>query len=406
MKRPVLAYTSIAAIAAAALGFTVYREDLALQMQKADVEQAKPVVVETKPVDVSKPKDIAVSVVVPNVEPAPVLAGPAKDIEPSFDTVRVEKTGEAVIAGHAEPDAEVTVKLNGDVVGKTTSNADGSFVVVPEKPLAKGTGALTLSVAKNGEVTESEGSVVVSVLENAPAMVAKVDAKEPTLVLQDGATDYVAKDVQLTAVDYDATGAIIFSGKAAPGSIVRFYVDNKSVGEGAADASGFWSFKGTSNVPVGTHLLRADAVDTAGKVQSRIELPFMRETIEAVAAAQVAVAEPSKVVEAKPVVVEEAKQPDVIAAPAPAETVVEKTVEPVAQPAQGAVAAAPEPAPVVVRGPTTLVIQPGNSLWKLSRDVYGKGRMYTVIYKANRDQLRSPHKIFPGQILTAPAPKG
>jgi nucleoid-associated protein YgaU len=49
-----------------------------------------------------------------------------------------------------------------------------------------------------------------------------------------------------------------------------------------------------------------------------------------------------------------------------------------------------------------LVIQPGNSLWKLSREVYGKGRMYTIIYEANRDQLKNPNKIFPGQILTAP----
>jgi nucleoid-associated protein YgaU len=57
---------------------------------------------------------------------------------------------------------------------------------------------------------------------------------------------------------------------------------------------------------------------------------------------------------------------------------------------------------VVEEGPKKLVIQPGNSLWKLSREVYGKGRMYTIIYEANRDQLKNPNKIFPGQILTAP----
>jgi nucleoid-associated protein YgaU len=60
-------------------------------------------------------------------------------------------------------------------------------------------------------------------------------------------------------------------------------------------------------------------------------------------------------------------------------------------------------APVVVEeGPKKLVIQPGNNLWKLSREVYGKGRMFTIIYEANRDQLKNPNKIFPGQILTAP----
>ena len=63
-------------------------------------------------------------------------------------------------------------------------------------------------------------------------------------------------------------------------------------------------------------------------------------------------------------------------------------------------------APVVVPNqPSRLVIQPGNNLWKLSRQIYGKGRMFTIIYEANRDQLRNPNRIFPGQILTAPTQK-
>jgi nucleoid-associated protein YgaU len=28
--------------------------------------------------------------------------------------------------------------------------------------------------------------------------------------------------------------------------------------------------------------------------------------------------------------------------------------------------------------------------------------MYTVIYEANRSQVKNPNKIYPGQILTAP----
>ena len=52
-------------------------------------------------------------------------------------------------------------------------------------------------------------------------------------------------------------------------------------------------FKGGQALDVmgpGTHTLRADAVDAGGKVVSRIELPFLRETAETVAAAQVATA--------------------------------------------------------------------------------------------------------------------
>ena len=130
--------------------------------------------------------------------------------------------------------------------------------------------------------------------------------------------------------------------------------------------------------------MRADAVDATGKVLSRIELPFLREDAATVAASQVAVAEPVS----RAVTIE--KTPE----PAPAAAASEPVAAPVTQ-----VAAAPV---IVEEGPKKLVIQPGNNLWKLSREVYGKGRMYTIIYEANRDQLKNPNKIFPGQILTAP----
>jgi nucleoid-associated protein YgaU len=374
MKKPIAIFTSIAALAAAALGGTVYYSKTVAVPAPAITTAAAPKAVEVAPV-AEAPAKVAEETAVALVTPAPVVKAPKpKVILPSFDTVRVEASGDAVIAGRAEPDADVTVKLNGDVVGSAKTNADGSFVVVPAKPLAKGTGALTLEVSKNGAVTQSEGSVIVAVKDNAPALVAKIDPVAPTQVVQTGAPAQAPKEVQLTAVDYDAAGNIVFSGTAAPGSIVRFYVDNLSVGEGHADAAGGWSFKGAEMVTPGSHSLRADAVDAAGKVVSRIELPFLREEIAKVAAAHVLEAAPKTAAEV----------------PAAPKTEPDKQV-----------AVAPVVA-IVEEGPKTLVIQPGNSLWKLSREVYGKGRMFTIIYEANRDQLKNPNKIFPGQILTAP----
>lgn len=60
-------------------------------------------------------------------------------------------------------------------------------------------------------------------------------------------------------------------------------------------------------------------------------------------------------------------------------------------------------------GPDSVVVQPGNSLWRLARRLYGQGVQYTVIYEANRDQIRDPNLIYPGQVFTAPdtqAPQG
>jgi nucleoid-associated protein YgaU len=416
MKKPISIFTSLAALALAGFGVTYYvnpalvKTDVAAVAEKvADVPAAS---VAAKPVEAAPKADemaVAVAPETPKVEVAPeapkVVVVP-ESVAPSFDTVRVEQTGDAIIAGRADANAEVTVRLNGNIVGTTKANAEGAFVLVPAKPLTTGTGALTLEVNQGGKIITSEGSVIVAVKDNAPALVAKVDPAAPTAVLQNGATAEVAKELQLSAVDYDAAGNIVFSGSAAPGSIVRFYVDNAAAGEGQADTTGKWSFKGNETVKPGTHTLRADAVDTAGAVISRIELPFLREDAAKVAEALVAMA---PAVVAPVVEAPKAAAPAVDAAPADADPAVTPAPIPPKKSETLFAAASPDAAPanaapVVAgdEGPKRLVIQPGNNLWKLSREVYGKGRMYTVIYQANRDQLKNPNKIFPGQILTAP----
>ena len=67
-------------------------------------------------------------------------------------------------------------------------------------------------------------------------------------------------------------------------------------------------------------------------------------------------------------------------------------------------AVTPEPEKTGPEAPATgrVVIQPGNNLWQISRVIYGRGRQYTVIYEANKTQIRDPDKIYPGQIFDTP----
>ena len=51
----------------------------------------------------------------------------------------------------------------------------------------------------------------------------------------------------------------------------------------------------------------------------------------------------------------------------------------------------------------TYIVQPGNSLWRISRYLYGKGTQYTIIYEHNKDFIANPHLIYPGQVLSIPA---
>jgi hypothetical protein len=51
---------------------------------------------------------------------------------------------------------------------------------------------------------------------------------------------------------------------------------------------------------------------------------------------------------------------------------------------------------------TVAFVQPGNSLWRLARRTYGSGMRYTEIYEANKDQIRDPDLIYPGQVFVLP----
>ncbi|MQW88476.1 LysM peptidoglycan-binding domain-containing protein [Sinorhizobium saheli] len=51
---------------------------------------------------------------------------------------------------------------------------------------------------------------------------------------------------------------------------------------------------------------------------------------------------------------------------------------------------------------TTVIIRRGDTLWQISRRVYGAGVRYTTIYLANREQIQNPDLIRPGQIFGVP----
>ena len=57
---------------------------------------------------------------------------------------------------------------------------------------------------------------------------------------------------------------------------------------------------------------------------------------------------------------------------------------------------------VVVPSIETATVVRGDSLWRISSKTYGSGFRYTEIHQANRDQIRDPDLIYPGQIFVLP----
>jgi len=281
-------------------------------------------------------------------------AGP--QILPSFDVVRIDPQGNAVIAGRAAPNSDVVILDGGQEIGRATADQNGEWVWVPGEPLKPGSLNLSLRAQSAGQKPiDSKGSVVLVVPEphkdiagrendkSTGALVLKVPGEGvPPEVVQapKAPTDVQAGGLMLDVIDYDENGNVSLGGRAKPGATLRVYLDNNLLGETVAGESGRWTLRPGRDVAPGTYRLRVDEVDRNGKVTARIELPFARSEHLA-------------------------------------ETVTGNSV----------------------------IVQPGNSLWRIARRRYGSGPEFTIIFEANKDQIRDPDLIYPGQVFTLPVKK-
>jgi hypothetical protein len=318
------------------------------------------------------------------VQPAPGGdSGQATAAPPSFDVVRVNPSGDAVIAGRAEPDAEVTILDQGKAIGSVKADNRGEWVFLPDSALDPGEHSFTLESkpedAAEGEAAkqESETSVVVLVPDVAkdiagrtsdqPAGALAIEVPKsgtgPTRVLNvpnqpAEASAGAPKVPEISAIDYDPEGRAVLSGRAPEGARLFVYLDNQSIGEAVADEDGLWTFTPATPIAPGLHVIRVDQVDETGKVLARAQTPFEQAAVPLAAQA--------------------------------------------GSGAQQTAAATGSTADNAAAAEGRIVVQPGNSLWKLARESYGAGVRYTIIYEANKEQISNPDLIYPGQVFAVP----
>jgi len=345
-------------VLAAALGLI-----LVLDKQDADdlaLAPAPPAASATPSTDTSSEPASQVASTQPAEEGAPSTGEQARTI-PSFDIVRVNPSGDAVIAGRAGPGDKVAVLDNGESIGSVAADDNGEWVFLPNGALNPGEHSLTLEAEpeNGGTKSKSERAVVVVVPEIAKDITGKAtEAPAGALAIEvpiegggavrilnlPGQAGEVVTDttVSISAVDYGDSGTTAFSGRAPAKSRLIGYLNNQPVAEVTADDKGQWSIEGASPVGNGPHRFRIDEVDAEGKVMARAEIMF-------------------------------------------------EMILP------GTTGVLPELAEQNI-----VVVKPGQNLWLLARRSYGSGFRYTIIFEANRNQISNPDLIYPGQVLQLP----
>ncbi|PZQ99798.1 MAG: peptidoglycan-binding protein LysM [Cereibacter sphaeroides] len=369
----------------------------------------------------------------------PSVTAPAADgaVVPAFDVVRIEPDGAALIAGRADPGAAVSVVVDGVVAAETEADGGGKFVAMFTLPPSTTPRMMTLlSVPVGAEKLASTEQVVIAPTEAAetvasaepgpvelaptepaagadaaedqaapvpeepvaakaedesaapppakedsaspetaeatqpaeaaPAATVVADATaepaaspEPSapaalLLTEDGAKVLQPgnsaklgrlRNVTIDTISYSTTGAVQLSGRGQAEGFVRLYLNNRPLLEAKVGADGGW--EGTlPAVDAGVYTLRADQISERGRVLSRYETPFQREA------------------------------PELLAQAAPE-----------------AGASAPT---------AKITVQPGFTLWGIAKENYGDGVRYVRVYEANKDQIRDPDLIYPGQVFNVP----
>lgn len=102
----------------------------------------------------------------------------------------------------------------------------------------------------------------------------------------------------------------------------------------------------------------------------------------------------------------EAPAADASAPEAPAELAVAEPepVAPVGVEPEAPAATQPDPAPAATEtpAPVTVTVQPGFTLWGIAQERYGDGVLYVQVFEANRDKIKNPDLIYPGQVFSVP----
>ncbi|MER9404956.1 LysM peptidoglycan-binding domain-containing protein [Mesorhizobium caraganae] len=366
---------------------------------------------------------------------APAAPAAAGSVVPSFDVVRVESNGSIVVAGNAAPNSRVEILNGSTVLGSTVAGTDGAFVIVLDDPLKPGDYTIALRSTTGDVVTPSMQTAVVSVPKDAagqvlamveepgkPAELLTVPAPETKPAAPAAGDQAAAPAAEAPAVPAGTAPAapapatppaaavaepkivveaieidgnkIFVAGLADAGRKVRAYANDILLGDALTSPDGHFLVEATRDIPVGSYTIHVDGLDADGvKVVARAAVPFEREPGDAVAAVAPAETKPAEPAEPKPAAPAAAEAPAAPAAPA--------TVPPA-----GVAAATPDVpetvAPKLEHADGAVIIRRNDTLWRISRRVYGHGVRYSTIYLANQDQISDPDRIWPGQVFKVP----
>lgn len=282
-------------------------------------------------------------------KPPQIPAPPAATV-PSFDVARIEPDGRSVIAGRAAPGAKIVLLDGGKEIATGKADSRGEWVIiVQDPPLSVGQHELRVVQHIEGRAPVTSDQVVVAIVPVPPSGTSS-GPREETLVM-------IAPPSGPTTLVQPPSAA----GVPKSGDLVVSTLDYDDRGHVTV----------TGQATPGT-VVRAYINDKmVAEGQAGADSRWRLAPPEAVEPGKHKLRLDRLTKDGKPV------------------ARLELPFERVAVP------------PGTGDGRRLVVVR-GDNLWNIARAHYGHGMHHTVIYGANKDQIRDPDLIYPGQIFSLP----
>ena len=269
----------------------------------------------------------------------PIIEEPKEIVTDENSTVVTEP---ATVATQ-ETETETVATQETETERVATQETETETAVIETVPAQSETVAKA-EVSEDGAETQTLPVEETEKEENTEEPLVVIAGKDGVKVVQSSKQNS-SQDVSVDTISYDEAGEVSLTGRGKPSQIVRIYLNNMPISTAAMDATGQWS-SALSEIDAGIYTLRVDELDKTGNVVSRLETPFKRERREDLAAYLTSVDEPARI--------------------------------------------------------NVVTVQPGNTLWAIARKRYGRGILYVRVFEENKDKIRNPDLIYPGQVFSLP----
>lgn len=167
-------------------------------------------------------------VVAPNAVPEPVVRPVQESEKPMFDIVRIEPSGNVVVAGRWIANKNISIAIDGKIVATERTDQNGEFVYAPTRAFEPGN--YTISLIGNEPETKSEENVFIYISDRGyENSISLLMTKDGSTLLQTP-TMLVNGDLNISKIDYLDTGRIVVTGDALPRLRVSLSLNDKYLG--------------------------------------------------------------------------------------------------------------------------------------------------------------------------------